>query len=62
MVKEKTEINRLKLGIIFGFAWFIPQLILTCFPENYYWIKIPILVFSMVIILFTNIICRWLVK
>ena len=62
MVKEKTKINKIKLWIFFGFVWLIPQIILSYLPENYHWIKFLILIFLGIIILFTNIIDKWLVK
>ena len=61
-MKEKIKVNKHKLWIIFGFAWLLPQIILLSTPENYHWIKIPILIFSGILIVFTNVIERWILK
>lgn len=60
-MKNKTKINRLRLWIIVGLAWIIPQVFILFIPD-YSWIKLIIFLLLGWFILFDKDLDKILLK
>ena len=62
MTKKEIKINRLKLWILIGLAWIIPQVIMAYLPEELQPLKPILLVLLGFFICFDKSLDKWLIQ